>query len=79
MESQTQKTSLIGGRATWLKYHIEHFGILDMRLLILPRPLRADVHGSFHSIGTDPMVALSFSAASLTYQYSVEHLNPAYR
>jgi len=40
----------------------------------LPRPLRADVHGGFHSIGTDPMVALSFLAASLTYQYSVNTL-----
>jgi len=25
------------------------------------------------------MVALSFLEASITYQYSVEHLNPAYR
>jgi hypothetical protein len=56
----TQKTSPISGRATWLKYHIEHFGILDVRLLTLTRPLRADVHGGFHSIRIDPMVALSF-------------------
>ncbi|MCI00542.1 ABC transporter D family member, partial [Trifolium medium] len=76
--SPTQKTSPIDWRASWLKYHIKHFDILDVGLLTLPRPLRADVHGGFYSIGTDQMVALSFSAASLTYQYSVENLNPAY-
>jgi hypothetical protein len=35
-------------------------------LLTLSGPLRADVHGGFHSIDTDPMVALFFSAASLS-------------
>jgi len=78
-ESPTQKTSPIGGRSSWLKYHIKHFDLLDVALLTLSRPLRADVHVSFHFIGTDPMVALSFMEASITYQYSVEHLNPAYR
>ncbi|MCI63926.1 ABC transporter D family member, partial [Trifolium medium] len=79
-ESPTQKTSPIGGRASWLKYYIENFDILDVGLLLtLSRPLRVNVHGGFHSIDTDPVVALSFSTASLTYQYSAEHLNPAYR
>ncbi|AES66211.1 hypothetical protein MTR_2g064200 [Medicago truncatula] len=36
------------------KVPIKHFDLLDVRLLTLPRPLRADVHGDFHSIGTDP-------------------------
>jgi hypothetical protein len=57
---------------------IKHFEIFNVRFLTLSRPLRADFHGSFYSIGTDLMVAHSFSAASLTYQYSVEHFNPAY-
>ncbi|MCI01929.1 ABC transporter D family member, partial [Trifolium medium] len=78
-ESPTQKTSPIGGKASWLKYHIEHFDILDVGLLTLPHPLRADIQGGIHSIGTDPMVALTFSEASLTYHYSMEHLNSAYR
>jgi hypothetical protein len=44
-----------------------------MRLLTLSRSLKVDVHGSFYSIGTCPMIAIFFSAASPTYQYSVEH------
>lgn len=36
--------------------------------------LRTDVYYDFYSIGTDPMVSLSFSAASLTYQCSLETL-----
>jgi hypothetical protein len=56
----TQKTSPIGGRTSGLKYHIEHFDTINVGLLTLPHPLRADVHGGFHSIGTDPVVALSF-------------------
>lgn len=46
-------------------YHIEHFYLLNMGLLTLSRPISVNFHGSFHSIGTDPMVVLSFSATSL--------------
>ncbi|AES87294.1 hypothetical protein MTR_4g023860 [Medicago truncatula] len=52
----------MGGRTSWLKYRIKHFDILDVGLLTLPRPLRADVHDGFHSVGIDPMIALSFLA-----------------
>jgi len=50
-----------------------------MGLLILPHPLRADINDDFHFIGIAPMVDLFFFASSLTYEYSVGHLNPAYR
>jgi hypothetical protein len=69
--------SPLGGRALWLKFYTEHFYLLNMRLLIL-HSLRVDVHGDFHSIGTDPVVALSSLEASLTCQYSVGYLNPTY-
>ena len=36
------------------------------------------VRGGFHSIDIDLMVALSLLIASLSYQYSVEHLNSTY-
>jgi hypothetical protein len=32
-ESPTQKTSPLGGRASWLKYHIKHFYVPDVGLL----------------------------------------------
>jgi hypothetical protein len=64
------KTSPIAERVSLLKYHIEHFDILDVELLTLPRPLRADVYGDFHSFGTGLIVAFSFSEILLTYQFS---------
>jgi len=45
-------------------------------------PFKSRRPHDFHSIGTDPMVAFSFlaaSLASLTDQYLVEHLNPSYK
>lgn len=63
-----EKRSIGGGRQ-------ENYRLL----LTLSHPLRTDVHGSFHSLDIDPMVAITFLAASLTYWYLVEHLNPAYR
>jgi len=48
-------------------YGLSNLYLPDMGLLTLSRPLRADVHGGFHSIGTDSMVALSLLVASLTY------------
>jgi hypothetical protein len=62
------------GAASWLMCHIKHFDIFNMGLLTWPRPLTADVQGGSYSIYTDSMVALSFSVASLTYQYSVENI-----
>ena len=70
---------ILDGRTSWFKYHIKHFNLFDVGFLTLSHPLIADIHGGFHSIDTDPMVALSFFATSLTYQYSVGHLNPVYR
>lgn len=57
----------------------EHFYLLNVGLLTLSHPLRADVYGSFHSIGIDLVVALSSLAASLIYRYSVVSLNQAYK
>jgi hypothetical protein len=48
--------------------------MLDVGLLtLLSRPLKIDVHGSFHSIDIELMVGIFFSAA-----YSAEHLNIVY-
>jgi hypothetical protein len=54
-------------------YHIEHFEILNMRLLTLSRLLKVDVHIDFHSICTDSVVVILFSTTPLTYQYSMDH------
>jgi hypothetical protein len=59
--------SQLGGRASRLKYHIKHFNLHDVGLLTLSRPLRPGVHDDFHSIGIDPIVAISFMTASLAY------------
>lgn len=50
-------------------YHLEHFYLLNMRLLTLPRPLMVDAHGGFRSTGTDPMIAVFFFEGASTYWY----------
>ncbi|KAG5040539.1 hypothetical protein JHK82_012660 [Glycine max] len=50
---------------------VHHFKLLNVRLLTLSPPLRADVHNGFHSINTDPMIVLSLERlhSSISIQF----------
>jgi hypothetical protein len=66
--SEIKQTSPINGRVSWLKYYIEHFEILDVKLLTLPHPLRVNIHNGFHFIGIDMMATLSVAQLSMKAQ-----------
>jgi hypothetical protein len=55
----------------WIKYYIEHFDLLDVRLLTLSHHSRVDAHDNFHTIGTVPLIGSFFLFGNFNSHLSI--------